>query len=144
MADLHIDEFYKDAAIILAQLYAAFPRKTSVYVEDVAGADRPDEFGLHSKRHLGCFGTMLWLGEEGWIRYVDTIGQMAIDQATLTQTAFVLLGSHHGQPQPEADDRTSPGAEAESCLRIDLLRGALKSGNSMTISRTVKATLFSR
>ena len=48
MADIHIEEFYKDAAIALVQLYNAFPRRVNLFVEDIAGPDEPDEFGLHS------------------------------------------------------------------------------------------------
>lgn len=135
MADLHIEEFYKDAAVILVQLYGAFPRKTSVYVEDVSGADNPDEFGLHSKRHLACLGTMIWLGEEGWIRYVDTIGHQAIDQATLTQSAFTRLSSQYSPA------RSSDPAEA-AALRVDLIREALGTGSSISISRIVREMLF--
>ena len=93
MADIHIEEFYKDAAIALVQLYNAFPRRVNLFVEDIAGPDEPDEFGLHSKRHMACFGTLLWLAEEGLLRYVDTIRQEALDQAVLTQRAFVRLSS---------------------------------------------------
>ena len=80
MADIHIEEFYKDAAIALVQLYNAFPRRVNLFVEDIAGPDEPDEFGLHSKRHMACFGTLLWLAEEGLLRYVDTIRQV-LDKA---------------------------------------------------------------
>ena len=75
MADLHVEEFHKDAAIALTQLYGAFPRRVNLFVEDIAGPDEPDEFGLHSKRHMACLGALLWLGEEGLLRYVDTIRQ---------------------------------------------------------------------
>lgn len=142
MADLHIEEFYKDAALVLAQLYAAFPRKTSVYVEDIAGADTPDEFGLHSKRHLACFGAMVWLAEERWIRYTDTIGQTAIDQAILTQATFTLLSGCDPLQLPSGPAGRPP-VEDESPLRIDLIRAALKTGNSIRISQIVKQTLFS-
>ena len=33
--DLQIDDFYKDAASGLLMLYQAFPRKASLYVEDL-------------------------------------------------------------------------------------------------------------
>ena len=88
MADLHVEEFYKDAAIALVQLYGAFPRRINLFVEDIAGPDEPDEFGLHSKRHMACFGALLWLAEEGLVRYVDTIRQEALDQAVLTRSAL--------------------------------------------------------
>ena len=42
MSDLHIDDFYHDAGLILALLYAVFPRKTTLYVEDISGPDTPD------------------------------------------------------------------------------------------------------
>jgi hypothetical protein len=37
MADIHIDDFYRDVAKILIRLYAMFPRKTTPYVEDISG-----------------------------------------------------------------------------------------------------------
>ncbi|MAL98606.1 MAG: hypothetical protein CL583_09165 [Alteromonadaceae bacterium] len=141
MPDLHIDEFYKDTALVLAQLYGAFPRKSSVYVEDIAGDDRPDEFGLHSKRHLACFGAMLWLAEEGWLRYVDTIGQLAIDQATLTERAFTVLSSF-ALPESGTAAKSSSASHGEPQLQIDRLRRALNSGNTLTISRVVRDVIF--
>ena len=67
MSDIHIDDFFKDAAKVLLQLFNVFPRKSTVYVEDISGADNPDEFGLHDDRFMACFSTMLWLEEEGYI-----------------------------------------------------------------------------
>lgn len=105
MNDLHIDDFYKDTAIILARLYSVFPRKTAVYVEDISGPDTMDEFGLHSDRHLACLSTLVWLSEEGYIRFEDTIRQEAIDQATLTHKGFTKLFSH--VPQHLAEQQKS-------------------------------------
>lgn len=93
--DLHIDDFYKDTAVILARLYSVFPRKTTVYVEDISGPDTVDEFGLHSDRHLACLSTLIWLSEEGYIRFEETIRQEAIDQATLTHKGFTRLSAQH-------------------------------------------------
>jgi hypothetical protein len=93
MSDLHIDDFFKDVARILNQLYLAFPRKTTVYIEDVAGHDEPDEFGLHSDRHLACLGALVWLSEEGYIRFEDTIRQEAVDQAVLSGRSFSVLSA---------------------------------------------------
>ena len=59
----NIDDFYKDVAIIFLRLYATFPRKTILYVDEVCGADEPDEFGLHSERFLSGFSAMVWLAE---------------------------------------------------------------------------------
>lgn len=146
MADIHIDDFYKDTARILLQLYNAFPRKASVFVEDIAGPDQPDEFGLHSKRHMACFGAMLWLSEEGFIRYVDTIRQEAIDQAILTQQSFVRLSSLSRDPQLIA--WASPPVDAPEAVRsnylshIHLIREALLDGGSERITQTLHRILF--
>ncbi len=93
MSDIHIDDFCKDIALILNQLYLTFPRKSSLFVEDISGPDEPDEYGLHSLRHMACLGAMLWLAEEGYIRYEDTIRQEAVDQAVLGGRMFSLLSA---------------------------------------------------
>ncbi|WP_029653855.1 hypothetical protein [Marinobacter daepoensis] len=148
MADIHVEEFYKDAAIALVQLYMTFPRRTNLFVEDIAGPDEPDEFGLHSTRHMACFGALLWLAEEGLIRYVDTIRQEALDQAVLTRQAFVRLNA----PAPQVLVRELSTAPREPSLPasvqkdlstyIHLLRSALKSGSSSRISLAVQSTFF--
>lgn len=93
MSDLHIDDFCKDIALILNQLYLMFPRKASLFVEDIAGPDEPDEYGLHSARHMACLSAMLWLAEEGYIRFEDTIRQEAVDQVVLGGRMFSLLSA---------------------------------------------------
>lgn len=148
MADIHVEEFYKDAAIALVQLYMAFPRRTNLFVEDIAGPDEPDEFGLHSTRHMACFGALLWLAEEGLIRYVDTIRQEALDQAVLTRKAFVRLNA----PAPQAlvrelstgsrEQSLPPSIQKDLSTYIHLLRSALKSGSSSRISLAVQSTFF--
>ncbi len=154
MADIHIEDFCKDAGKILIQLFNHFPRPTSVYVEDIAGDDRPDEYGLHSDRHMACFGTMLWLAEEGYIRYVDTIRQEAIDQATLTHRTLSLL-ARVSQDKLLLNDPAlfEGGAEStdiplpnevvlEKKTNINLLRKAIASGSSTRIYRVVHALLL--
>ncbi|MCH8497565.1 MAG: hypothetical protein LAT63_03760 [Marinobacter sp.] len=145
MADIHIEDFYRDTALILVNLYNAFPRRINLFVEDISGPDEPDEFGLHSKRHAACFGAMLWLAEEGMLRYVDTIRQEALDQAVLTQAAFVRLSA-------PADTRLVPVEPppagipepvlADLATHIHLLRQTLRTGTSSQLSRVVQATLF--
>ena len=147
MADIHIEEFYKDAAIALVQLYNAFPRRVNLFVEDIAGPDEPDEFGLHSKRHMACFGTLLWLAEENLLRFVDTIRQEALDQAVLTQEAFVRLSSPASPDlQEEAAAESSrdlpPAIREDFSTHIHMLRTALRSGSSAKISRVMQATFF--
>ncbi|EMP55690.1 hypothetical protein MSNKSG1_07463 [Marinobacter santoriniensis NKSG1] len=149
MADIHIEEFYRDAAIALAQLYSVFPRRINLFVEDIAGPDEPDEFGLHSKRHMACFGALLWLEEEGLIRYVDTIRQEALDQAVLTRQAFIRLSA----PAPTAlvdaagvgrgEDQALPqSVRRDLSTYIHLIRESLRSGHSARISQIVQATFF--
>ena len=77
MADLHIDDFYRDVATIFLRLYAVFPRKTILYVEDICGPDQPDEFGLHHPRFQAGFSAMVWLAEEGYLNFQDTMTSKA-------------------------------------------------------------------
>lgn len=146
MADIHIEDFYRDAGLILTQLYDAFPRRTSVYVEDIAGEDQPDEYGLHGSRHMACFGTLLWLAEEGFIRYLDTIGQIAVDQAVLTQPAFVRLASISHDPalveDPATEHPLPDQVRQDYNSHINLIRRALRSGHSHRISQVVHQILF--
>jgi len=93
MNELHIGDFYKDVAGILAALYKRFPTKSALYIEDVCGPDEPDEFGLHSPRYTACFSAALWLAEEGYLRFSDTIQQEAFDECVLTQKAFLTLSA---------------------------------------------------
>lgn len=147
MADIHVEEFYKDVAIALVQLYGVFPRRVNLFVEDIAGPDEPDEFGLHSKRHMACFGALLWLEEEGLLRYVDTIRQEALDQAVLTRDAFIRLSAPASQAladiagvQSDETDNLPRSVQRDLSTHIHLIRQALKSGNSARISQVIQAT----
>ncbi|MBU2955463.1 hypothetical protein [Marinobacter sp. F3R08] len=150
MADIHVEEFYKDSAIALVQLYSAFPRRINLFVEDIAGPDEPDEFGLHSKRHMACFGALLWLSEEGLLRYVDTIRQEALDQAVLTRDAFIRLSApapqalinETGIPTEGATDGLPLSVQEDLSTHIHLIRSALRSGNSARITHIMQATFF--
>lgn len=128
MSDLHINDFYKDAGKILLQLYKNFPKKATVLVEDIAGPDSPDDFGLASERHQACFGAMLWLAEAGYLQYAETIRQEAIDQAILTHKAFTLLTA-------------SCEADSPAKSNIHNLRLALKSGSSNQLEECLRSLL---
>jgi len=151
MADLNVLDFYKDTAKILLQLHRSFPRKAEVYVEDLIGADHVDEFGLHSKRHESCFGAMLWLSDEGYLRYQSTIRQEAIDQAVLTAKAIVLLGTinlelRHNHSHSNNDGETEPNdappfETKEHFTMIEHLRTALKSQSSDQITIVMRTFL---
>jgi hypothetical protein len=104
--DLQIDDFYKDAASGLLMLYQAFPRKMALYVEDLIGREEPDEFGLPSKRHQACLGALLWLAEEGYLRFESTIAYDALDQAVLSEKGFLRLS--RALPHALPDDQAIP------------------------------------
>lgn len=140
MADLHIDDFYRDCALILLRLYSSFPRKTILYVDDVCGPDTPDEFGLHSERHQACFSAMVWLSEAGYVAFTETIREEALDQAVLTQRGFLLLSSRSelelGIPAEEHDG-LPPSVMERSMTNIMQIRSALREGSSIIIQQVM-------
>jgi len=148
MSDIHIDDFYKDVTKILLQLYSVFPRKSALYVEDIAGPDTPDEFGLHSDRHQACFSAMIWLAESQYISYADTIRQEALDQVVLTHKAFTLLSSRATMiaaepPESGTEQNALPASVLESSrTNIARMRQALKDGSSTSIRQIVHQLLL--
>ena len=134
IADLNVDDFYKDAARTLVTLYRVFPRPVAIYVEDISGADEPDEYGLHSLRHQACFAALLWLGEEGYLRYDDTIRQDAIDQAVLTGRCFSALLTPTGAP---VADGLPQSVQLQRQSLIFQLTEALSEKSSLSIRATL-------
>jgi len=132
--DLQIDDFHKDAAAGLLRLHQAFPRKIALYVEDLIGREEPDEFGLPSLRHQSCLSALLWLAEEGYLRFDSTIRHEALDQAVLSEKGFLRLSRPHPGPQP-----TDPALPASvRRVRATLawqLREALNGGDSERLVR---------
>ncbi len=142
MADLHIDDFYRDVATIFLRLYAIFPRKTTLYVEDICGPDEPDEFGLHNPRFQAAFSTVVWLADQGYLRFQDAIREEAVDQAVLSQRAFLLLNTtidSHPATLPDASE--SPSLLAESRTAIANLRQAVRSGTGPALRDAVYGLL---
>lgn len=152
MADINIENFYRHIAKILSILYASFPSKTPVYVDDVAGIDEPDEYGLHSPSYTAGFYAILWLADEEYLRFSDTIRQDGVDQAVLTHKAFLKL-TEVAEPiytatvyetdesnivsivQPH--ESRSPSVIEDHKLVINQLRRALKSGDSIAVTKVV-------
>lgn len=127
--DLHVEDFYRDAAAGLLTLYQAFPRKAALFVEDLIGQQETDEFGLPSKRHQCCLGALIWLAEEGYLRYESTIQFQALDQAALTEKAFLRLT----RSVPDAlthDQRLPPSVLRVRSNLANQLRDALRDGDS--------------
>ena len=155
MADINIENFYKHVARILTSLYASFPSKQAIYVDEVAGIDEPDEYGLHSPFYTAGFFALIWLAEEDYLRYSDTIRQDGVDQACLTQKAFLRLSQPSDPIYIEPvfrDEETnvvnlapaeemSPSLVEDRKLVINQLRNALKSGSSIAITKVVSHIL---
>ena len=141
MSDLHIDDFYKDAAQILLVLYQFFPRPYTVYAEDISGPDLPDEYGLHSDRHQACFSTMVWLRDSGLLRFVDIINNEAIDQAVLTHKAITLLSTRSEIRFSPQEESMPPSVAEEHASHVYQLRIALKSESSFAVRRMMQYLL---
>ncbi len=139
MADLHIEDFYRDVAKIFLRLYAIFPRKTVLYVEDISGPDEPDEFGLHHPRFEACFSTMVWLAEHGYLNFETNIRQEALDQVVLSQKAFLLLSSRSELrlAASEKDADLPPSVRDHAQSNISQLRTAVADGSSVLLQQCV-------
>lgn len=127
--DLHIDDFYKDAAKGLLMLYQAFPTKTTLYMDDLIGYIGPDEFGLPSDRQQRCLSTFIWLAEEGYLRYQSTIRFEALDQIELCEKAFLRL-SNMITPLPTALAEAPPSVRRPQGSLANQLRHALQAQDS--------------
>jgi len=125
MNSINIDEFFADSAKILTRLQGAFPQPIILQVDDICGAEETDEFGMHSARYLACFSAMLWLAEEGYLRFNETVRSEAIDEAVLSARCFVLLTQPNIEPSETSNDlpdsialeRSSLGSQLHSNLR---------------------------
>ena len=157
MADINIENFYRHIAKSLHILYTHFPTRAALYVDEVAGVDEPDEYGLHSPTYTAGFYAMLWLADEGFISYADTIRQDGIDQAYLTHRGFLILTQITDElivdlvETPDASggnvislqpaENISPSLQEERMLVINQLRAALASGSSIVIKKVVNHIL---
>lgn len=137
MTGINVDDFCKDAGRALLILYQAFPRPHTLFVEDLCGPDQVDEFGMHSDRHLACFSALLWLAEEGFLRYVDTIRQEAVDQAVLTGRSFTLLSTPVPEFEPADADALPVSLRLEQQTHLHRLDQALKARSSTQIRQTI-------
>lgn len=136
MTDLNIGDFFADAAKILDWLYRQFPVPQTLYVEDISGADEIDEFGMHSKRHLACHSCLLWLGEEGYLRFGESIRHEAVDQVVLSGRCFTLLATP--LPRNTLTAENSPTSIAlEHSTPMHALRVAVKQKDSVAIEQAM-------
>ncbi|MCZ6640063.1 MAG: hypothetical protein O7F71_00680 [Gammaproteobacteria bacterium] len=133
MTDINVDDFFKDAARALVQLYKTFPRRHAVFVDEIHATEELDEYGMHSERYLACFGALIWLGEEGYVRYEDTIRQDAIDQAVLTARCFTLLCAPAATLEPMDVTDLPESVRIEQSTNIHRLKSAVKQRSSVRV-----------
>lgn len=91
MLDVHIDDFFRDSAVILLTGLQSFPTPRILFIEDVCGPDDTDEFGLHSPRHLAGLGAVQWLRDEGYVRFGVINRQESVDDFVLSSKSFSRL-----------------------------------------------------
>ena len=141
MADLNILDFYKDTALTLMSLQRVFPRKMDLFVEDLIGPDEVDEFGLHTKRHEACLGAMLWLADEGYIRFATTIRQEGIDQVVLTAKGMIKLNTIVELPVFGMinNEDVSEFEAREHLTMIEHMRRAIQSQSSEQLTLVLRA-----
>ena len=143
MFDIHIEELFKDCTQALVRLHDQFPRKVQLFVEDIAGPDQPDEYGVHSKRFASGFGALLWLADEGYITYESTIRQEALDQAILTSKGLHLLsGTAYDEYLQALLEPIQPSLpELAGKPKIETLRFLLKHGTSSQLALAMQHML---
>ena len=159
-SDIHIDDFYRDTAKILLTLYMHFPRKMSLYVEDISGPDEQDEFGLHSPRHQATLHAMMWLAHAGYLDYDSLIRQEALENAVLSHRGFLTLNSplekttDNSIDLKEADDNNSSAENEEKSsefpalmanlddIVVNHLRQELKEGNSYSLAELLRQVML--
>lgn len=92
MKTIHIDEFYYTTSEILCTLYAAFPVRHLLLVEDITGPIKWDMTGLPDRKSRACFEALVWFAEHELLRFRTVEpGDIGLEGAVLTQKAFVLL-----------------------------------------------------
>ena len=124
---LNLDDFCKDVARALVILAAVFPRPRDLFVEDVYQTEETDEFGMHSDRYIACFQALVWMREEGFIRFTNTLRSDAVEQAVLTGRALALL------IQPSSLEGESAAVAIEANTLLHRLRAALQAGSSTSL-----------
>lgn len=92
MKTIHIDDFYYTTSEVLCTLYAAFPTRQMLLVEDITGPIKWDMTGLPDRRSKACFETLVWLAEYDLLTFRSVEPRdIGVEGAVLTQKAFVLL-----------------------------------------------------
>jgi len=126
MFDIHICDFYHDLSQIFTQLHARFPREETLWLDEICGEDNIDEYGMHSKRYMACFGAVLFLEREGLIRYSSEEGLNGFNHCVLTLKGFQSL------------TKFKPNTHSPI---IDQIRQAINDKSSNAIESSVKLAI---
>lgn len=136
MLDVHIDDFYNDCATILLMGFRAFPRAQTLFIEDISGPDQMDEFGLHSPRHLAALGALIWLKDEGYVRFGSIDRQESVDDFVLASKAFTRLIS-----LADAQNRQDMIDSTDHTPVFQVLEYARLQRNSLWVGALIRALL---
>lgn len=131
MLDIHITEFYNDTGRIFNRLYAQFPRQITLWTDEICGPDNADEYGMNSERYLAGYATVIWLQDEGYLRFEDIDKKDAFNQCCLTEAGYQALAGIRQMSQQE--DRP-----------IDLIRVALHEQSSDQMENAVNLVFVSK
>ena len=92
MNPANIDDFYYAMSEALCQLYAAFPVRHLLLVEDITGPINWDMTGMADRKSRACFEGLIWMSEHDLLNFRSIEPrEIGIEGAVLTQRAFVLL-----------------------------------------------------
>ena len=115
MTSAHIDDFYHVTAEVLCELYAAFPVRHLLLVEDLIGPIKWDMTGLPDRKSQACFETLVWLADHDLLTFRSIEPRnIGIEGAVLTQKAFVLLTGMVTWEQGDAVSRMDALREARN------------------------------
>ncbi len=92
MNPANIDDFYYNAAEVLCRLYAGFPVRNLLLVEEISGPIRWDMTGMPDRKSKATFEAIIWLSDHGLFDFRSVEPRdLGVEGAVLTQHAFVLL-----------------------------------------------------
>lgn len=115
MTSANIDDFYYVTAEVFCELYAAFPVRHLLLVEDLIGPIKWDMTGLPDRKSRACFETLIWLADHDLLTFRSVEPRdIGIEGAVLTQKAFVLLTGLVTWEQGEAVSRLEALREARN------------------------------
>jgi hypothetical protein len=86
---------------------------------------------------------MVWLAEQGYLNFEDTIRAEALDQAVLSRRGFLLLTTRSELDFSRPGDPGSlpPSVAEQSQANINQLRAALREGSSIRLQQCVSYLL---